>query len=644
MATERARCSLLNLDAQLLKDIRGHVLGGGHRMLIRSFILLIGLSAVARAFAAPAAWLEVRSRQFTIVTDASEHQAHQVLDQFERMRWVFQTLFPQANLDPSAPILVLASADRQRFRELEPRIYLGKGQMDLSGCFLRTPETNYVLLRLDVDQEHPFATVYHEYTHLEFGSMSEWIPLWLNEGLAEFFENTELGDREILLGRPSLDDIHLLRHSDLIPLAELFRVDVSSPYYHEEQKGSVFYAESWALTHFLEVSDRENRTNHLTEYIGLLRQHEDPVSAAEKAFGDLGQLASDLKAYIHANAYHQLTMSRPLSVDRADLVQTRVLSATEADILRANLLTHLGRTAEARKMLDAVLQQQPRNATAVETMGFLEFSAGNRQVARKLYAQALQLDPANHLPPYYIGLIDMEMDAPEWDSAAESSLRAALRLNPGFAPALNRLALFYALRRTRLEEAKALSFHAVELDPGNFNYRMDASSILMEMQRFREAETVMQAAVRLATRPEQWQAACNRLAQIQQIEAEMATRSLMAEIRADGHGGADIVVIDKGPRQRDSALDFPRHEAEGVISKVTCHSPFVIDFQVVGSRTSILVTNSNYLALHLTATGFTPKGEMDPCRDFEGRRARVEYAESPDKAVDGRVTAIELRN
>jgi hypothetical protein len=34
---------------------------------------------------------------------------------------------------------------------------------------------------------------------------------------------------------------------------------------------------------------------------------------------------------------------------------------------------------------------------------------------------------------------------------------------------------------------------------------------------------------------------------------------------------------------------------------------------------------------------------MNPCSDFEGRKAKVEFAESPDKSVDGQVIAIELR-
>jgi tetratricopeptide (TPR) repeat protein len=613
--------------------------------MLKPILILILFTGIVRSAAASSGqWLEVRSDHFTVLTDSSEQQGRRILDQFERMRWIFQTLFPKANLDPSAPIVVLATRDREGFQSLEPEAYLAKGQMDLAGCFLRAPDTNYVLLRLDGDQEHPFAAVYHEYTHLEFGSMSEWIPLWLNEGLAEFFENTEINNQDVLVGRPSRDDLLLLRRSQLIPLPDLFRVDVSSPYYHEEQKGSVFYAESWALTHYLEVSDREKGTRRLTRYISLLSEHEDPVTAASNAFGDLDQLESALANYIQANSYQQLVLSNPAVSSDISQNQTRTLSPADADIVRADLLTNVGRTKEAHALLDAVIKENPENARALETMGFLAFHEGNRDAARDWYGKAVKLDPQNYLPSYYYALMTMGSEASDEDTIVESSLLDALRLKPDFAPASNRLALFYALRHTRLEDARDLSLRAIELDPASFVYRMDASSILMSMQDFHNAETITKSAIRVAKRPEQWQAAQSRLAQLKQIDQALINRNVVAEMRADTQGATEIVVVDKGPRRAKEVSDAHTHQAEGVISKVTCHYPFVIDFQVIGARTSVIVSNSNYLALDLTAVGFTPKGEMDPCKDFEGRRARVEYGQTPDKSVDGKVTAVELRN
>jgi hypothetical protein len=91
-------------------------------------------------------------------------------------------MFPQAHVDPGTPIVVLAVKDKKDFQSLEPEAYLAKGQIELAGLFLRAPDKNYVLLRLDAQGEHPYATVYHEYTHLLSSRAEAWLPLWLNEG------------------------------------------------------------------------------------------------------------------------------------------------------------------------------------------------------------------------------------------------------------------------------------------------------------------------------------------------------------------------------------------------------------------------------------------------------------------------------
>jgi hypothetical protein len=46
-----------------------------------------------------------------------------------------------------------------------------------------------------------------------------------------------------------------LRQTQLLPLSALFAVDASSANYHENNKASIFYAESWLLTHYLMTRD-----------------------------------------------------------------------------------------------------------------------------------------------------------------------------------------------------------------------------------------------------------------------------------------------------------------------------------------------------------------------------------------------------
>ena len=80
---------------------------------------------------------------------------------------------------------------------------------------------------------------------------------------AEFFQNTDIHEKDVLLGQVSIDNIMWLRQNRLLPLPTLFAVDHNSPYYHEENKGSIFYAESWALVYYIWVQDSETSGPHL---------------------------------------------------------------------------------------------------------------------------------------------------------------------------------------------------------------------------------------------------------------------------------------------------------------------------------------------------------------------------------------------
>src|SRR5579871_2190986 len=269
--------------------------------------LLVLFASVATARDKVENWIEVRSPHFVVATTANEKQARRIADQFERMRSLFHALFPKLKIDPSAPIIVIAVKDDKDFRALEPQEYLAKGSLQLGGLFLRAADKNYVLLHLEAQGEHPYSTVYHEYTHLLM-SKAEWMPLWLNEGLAEFYENTNIEENDVILGQPSAEDIRLLLQSRLLPMSTLFSVDQHSPYYHEENKGSIFYAESWALTHYLTVKDVTEHSHLLMDYVVLLSKGTDPVTAATRAFGDLQKLQQALENYVSQSRYTHFKM------------------------------------------------------------------------------------------------------------------------------------------------------------------------------------------------------------------------------------------------------------------------------------------------------------------------------------------------
>jgi tetratricopeptide (TPR) repeat protein len=610
----------------------------------------MAVGAGLSANAAPEQWVEVSSSHFSVLTNANEKQARHVLDQFERMRWVFQTLFPKLNTDPPTPIRVYAAKNAKTFQALVPQAYLAKGALPLAGYFLTTPDANYILLRLDAEQEkHPFATVYHEYTHLQFRSAGEWMPLWLNEGLAEFFQNTDVKDKEVLLGEPSEDDLLYLRQQRLIPLPVLFQVNADSPYYHQEQKGSVFYSESWALTHFLEITDHENNTSRLPAYINLMAHHEDSLAAAEKAFGDLKQLQHALEGYIQSAQYKAFVLhSAAAPIDESSYVAKSV-SQTDADLERAEILSLVHREQEARDLAESILKADPNNVKVMETMGGIEMRARNQDAARKWYSDAVKLDAKSFEANYYFARLSMQDGGSTDDPAIESSFRTAIALNAKYAPAYDGLASFYARKHSKLDEAFTLESTAVKLDPGNFYFRMNAANLAAEMGHYDESSAILQAAMKLARNPAETgmvQSRVDSLSQFRQQQAQADERRKEYGAHKNDPGktvnveeAVNVAPVVKHPDEANG----PKHTFLGVMQEVKCSYPTVLELRVVGAKDSVTLYNNNFSRINLTVVGFTPKGSMNPCSDFNGMKARVQYAESSDKTVNGQVFAIELR-
>jgi tetratricopeptide (TPR) repeat protein len=607
---------------------------------------VVWLTAIAAsAVSKPDDWVEVRSPHFVVATNSNEKQGRRVADQFERMRSVFHAAFPSLQIDLGSPIIVLACKDEKTFRAVEPEAYLTKGSLRLGGLFLRALDKNYVLLRLDAEGDHPYAVVYHEYTHLLMHQSAEWIPLWLDEGLAQFYQNSDIGEKDVVIGKPSDESLLVLWQHGLLPLATLFQVDYKSPYYHEEDKGSIFYAESWALTHYLHMKDEKEKTHKIPDYLDLLKNKKEPLEAARSAFGDLQLLQQALQSYIQRRLFFAIKMRVSIEIDDSKF-ETNPLPEVQADALRADLLAYEQRDDDARALLDHVLQEDPKSASACETMGFLAFRQRHLEEAGKWYTQAVQLDSQNYLAHYYSAAIAMNEGLASADeSRIETSLRTAIKLNPSFAPSYNQLAVLLGKGRRNLDEARVMELKAVSHDPATISYRVNMANILLEMQQGENAIRVLQLARKLAKTPEESLEVENAL-----MNAQLYTEQ-QERHRQNGQGIAEqaeatveeqVVKVDAPAATHDTFVAKGPHQfLTGTLKNVRCAMP-ALDLTVEGAGKTLTLHSENVYKIEITTLGFTPRGELNPCQDLEGRPAKVEYIESVDESAAARVLSIEL--
>jgi Tfp pilus assembly protein PilF len=608
------------------------------RALISALLLLATTTVHA---ASTPQWTEVRSPHFVILTDSNEKQGRKLAGQFERMRSLFQTVLPYAAGDAGLPITVLALKDRKGFQALVPASYLGKGQIQLDGFFLRTSDRNYILLRLDAENDHPFSVVYHEYTHFILRK-AEWIPLWLNEGLAEFYQNTDILEKGVHLGQPNSDDILYLRQQRLLPLATLFAVDHNSPYYHDEQKGSVFYAESWALTHYLKITDFQSKKDRIGDYARFLVKGEDSVTAARHAFGDLGLLQKALDSYVSHADYQMFGMTLTFTADEASFT-ARPVSLSDVNSVRADVLANNNRQPEAKALLEEVLRDDPKNALAHETMGSLAFRDHDLAGAKKWYGEAVQLNSQSYLANYNYAVFSMMDNDTGKDDSIESSLRQAIKLEPRFAPPYDALANFYTMHHKNLDEAHMLSVQAVQLDPTEVRYRLNAAHVAMEQQNPDSALSILHAAKDAAKNPADIAMVDQQIEQIERYKAQVESfHKQEAEASVEAH------VVGESPAEPEPAPypaappAGPHHTARGVLRSVHCAYPTLLTLSVDQAGKLLSLYANNYMKIAYSTTNFVPKGDLDPCKAIEGMKARVEYTTVTDNRVAGQIVSIEL--
>lgn len=617
-------------------------------------LIFLSVTVVPRARTAkPEVWIEVQSPHFTVISDAGEKQGRRVAYRFEQIRLAFHETFPRMTNDPIAPIIVLA-VNRKGFKRLDPASWDRKGEIQHSGLLVKTPEKNYVLINLSAPEDMPYHTLFHEYTHLLIHQSVGHIPLWLDEGLAEYYGYTEIHKMEIWLGYSSAGHVDLLRRAPLIPLPTLFRVDHESPYYSEQHKGNMFYAESWALTHMLMVQDFRQRTNVVSAYINAVLQGADSVTAAQRTFGDLSRLQKRFEAYVRRQRFHFLRLKASGKVDKQGF-SSRQLTPAQADAQRGDLLVSEQRYDEGRALLSEALQTDPSNAAAAVSMGFLEFRQRHNAEAEKWFTRAVALNSKSYLANYYYAAMAMRNSpSAAAEPRVEQSLKTAIQINPRFAPAYATLANLYEIRGENFSQAHALALQAVALDPTNVKFYMITASVLLRMEDASGAIRLCQKAASLAKTPAELSAVTTELheaeryqffleqhKQVQQARPAASKAAVQSAVRSAANFQAAEVqppVLVHQPQKHG-----PRDESNGVIKSVTCSAPASLDmvFQTV-HRTLHLHTD-NYFQLVYNPINFVPRGVLNPCTQIAGMKAHAVFYDVEGHPGEGDLISLGLK-
>ena len=181
---------------------------------------------------------------------------------------------------------------------------------------------------------------------------------------------------------------------------------------------------------------------------------------------------------------------RPKRRNKLSGRKARAAGNTPANRLMAQAIREhkVGNFAQAEKIYQRIIRQDPRHAEALNLFGALAVQIGKPDVAIDYIGRALRLDGAN--PVFHYNLALGHQAAGDRD-AAIASYRQALRLKPGYVIAQANLGGLL-LNKGEIEDAVACYRSVVRLAPKNAMARANLGAGLLVREQWGEAISCFQ--------------------------------------------------------------------------------------------------------------------------------------------------------
>lgn len=365
-----------------------------------------------------AKWYYVRSPHFELYTDGERGKAKDILNYLEQVRDVFSKL-NDAEFEPDRPVRLVAFNSEDAFSALQRR------SESAYAFYLETRERNFIVFQ-ELTKEKMYEVAVHEYIHLRVREMGLPLPVWLNEGLAEFYSTLRPKGKTVRMGfRPGIVRSRGIRTP--LSIEEIITASRRDPKIWKNRDIALgLYARSWALTSLL--TQHEDYRGKLSELILALVAGVTAANAFPEVFGKtLGEVDRDVDEFFGDGTTPIMIFDTKW--DRAKhVLELREVGDEETDLMMADLLRNLGKREEAKQRYTNVLRSEPKSAEAQAGLARLETDGAKRREA--LGAAAGLGAESAYVYIEYAGLL---LQSPKPDMKA---VRAALERAAAVSPTL----------------------------------------------------------------------------------------------------------------------------------------------------------------------------------------------------------------
>ena len=569
----------------------GHFRYGVARILILSSLCSVDITSVDRLLPfddepatrlqdAPSArlsrdWKRITTPSLTVVGTAHEGDQRRMGLEIERFRGALRSMFPTLKLDSPIPTVVVVFRNDEGFRPFKPRVR-GKISDNVAGYFMGRPHVNYIVMAPTGQREFTSRVIFHEYTHYLISLNFKRLPLWLNEGLAEFYSTFSGSERDgrTIIGRPIDAHVATMIRLTPIPLARFVRPDTAGELYQDPARTPLLYAQSWGLVHFLLVGNNGAHRPQLGRFIAAVERGAAADTAFAEIFGpDLGMLDRQLRAHVTKFRVDALQL-RPEAV-QSKLAASRLREA-EAQHVQGDLLVQTGALELAERHLSAALAIDPGYGPALLSLAMLRLQQERfPEALGVLEAPTLKASapPATHF---------VRAEALRWSDRHEDAVaayRRAIALHPAMPYAYFGLSLSQLAMGDKAAASDSFT-RCITLSPSPEWFRSrivatmrlgvddfvvsDARSYIQRVGWSEDAVYVMLPAVIVALRTGEKEAAAGLLADIEKhVTPNSWQAALVAFLRGQLSGDALIAKA-----ARDDALLTEAHAYVGILESI----------------------------------------------------------------------------
>jgi hypothetical protein len=353
-------------------------------------------------------WQHFQAPNFELYSRIREADSRELLHNLELLRAMFLDAFKLTERR-RLEVTIYAFKSEKDFKTYGSEAYGAKHKF--AGFYVGGVDRAVIYLIQGEDVAATRRLIFHEYIHHLFRVAEQDPPPWLNEGMAELFSTVEPKAGKLEFGHPVTGRLLQLQAEKLMPLEQLFAVDQNSPIFRQGEHTGLFYAESWALLHYLYFGESKIEPERRRVFLGLVLKNafRDAAHLREgfrEVFGmDYPDMLARLKVYVTSGKYYWGKNPLPV-IPPASSYARRAVPEREIRLRLAELALRVSRAPAAKLMLLQALEQDPTDTRALEVLGADALRDQDELRARERWGRAAELGTRNPAIYRELGLME----------------------------------------------------------------------------------------------------------------------------------------------------------------------------------------------------------------------------------------------